>query len=88
MKNLFKFYRNKRGLTQEQMANLLSVSRQSYINYENGDAEPSFETLLKISKILETPIDDLLNNVKYPSDRDEVKGQLIAELESVINKYK
>ena len=88
MKNLFKFYRNKRGLIQEQMANLLSVSRQSYINYETGEAEPSFETLIKISKTLRTPIDDLLGNEKYPSDRDLVKEQFISEIETIIKKYK
>ena len=88
MKNQIKFYRNKRELTQEQMANMLSVSRQSYINYETGEAEPSFETLIKISKILRTPIDDLLGNEKYPSDRDIVKEELISEIETVIKKYK
>ena len=47
MKNQVKFYRNKRNLTQEQMANMLSVSRQTYINYESGEAEPSFDAVLK-----------------------------------------
>ena len=88
MKNQIKFYRNKKELTQEQMANMLSVSRQSYINYETGEAEPSFETLIKISKILRTPIDDLLGNEKYPSDRDIVKEELISEIETIIKKYK
>lgn len=88
MKNQIKFYRNKRELTQEQMANMLSVSRQSYINYETGEAESSFETLIKISKILRTPIDDLLGNERYPSDRDIVKEELISEIETVIKKYK
>ncbi len=82
MKNQIKFYRNKRELTQEQMANMLSVSRQSYSNYETGEAEPSFETLIKISKILRTSIDDLLGNERYPSDRDLVKEQFISEIET------
>ena len=88
MKNLFKFYRNKKNITQEQMAKELNVTRQSYINYESGETEPSFDILLNISRILETPIDDLLNNTRYPSDRDETKEQFITELESVIKRYK
>ena len=88
MKNQIKFYRNKRNLTQEQMANMLSVSRQTYINYESGEAEPSFETLIKISSILKTSIDDLLDNEIYPSSRDETKQNLIEDIENVLKNYK
>ena len=88
MKNQIKFYRNKRNLTQEQMANMLSVSRQTYINYEFGEAEPSFETLIKISSILKTSIDDLLGNEIYPSDRDNTKVKLIGDIDEVLKKYR
>ena len=88
MKNKIKDYRKKRGYTQEEMASFISVSRQSYINYESGEAEPSFETLKLISKILKTPIDDLLDNEIYPSDRNELQKKLIDDIEKVISKYK
>ena len=88
MKNNIKAYRKKRGFTQGQMSELLSVSRQTYINYESGDAEPAFETLIRISKVLATPIDDLLGNEIYPSDRDARKNQIVEELEELIKKYK
>ena len=88
MKNNFRFYRNKRNFTQEQMAKMLNVTRQSYINYENGDTEPSFDILLNISSILKTPIDDLLNNEIYPSDRNSELTKLIKELETLLSKYK
>ena len=88
MKNQIKFYRNKRNLTQEQMANMLSVSRQTYINYESGEAEPSFETLIKISSILKTSIDDLLGNEIYPSERDNTKVRLIEDIDEVLKKYR
>ena len=88
MKNNIQEYRKKRGYTQEQMAGLLSVSRQTYINYESGNAEPPFETLKLISKILRTPIDDLLGNDIYPSDRNTQQQQLIKEIETVLTKYK
>ena len=60
--NNFKIYRKKQKLTQAKMAELLHVTRQNYINYENGTYEPNFDTLIKISQILNTPIDCLLNN--------------------------
>lgn len=88
MKNQIKFYRNKRNYTQEQMANMLNVSRQTYINYESGEAEPSFETLINISSILKTSIDDLLGNEIYPSERDKTKEKIIEEIEKVLKDYK
>ena len=88
MTNKIKYYRKKQGYTQGEMAKLLSVSRQSYINYESGHAEPSFVTLKEISKILKTPIDDLLENEIYPSDRDITKSSLLTDLETIIKKYK
>ena len=85
---MIKVYRKKRGFTQEEMAKKLSVSRQTYINYESGEAEPSFETLKQISKLLRTSIDDLLDNEIYPSERNVLNANMISELEQVISKYK
>ena len=70
------------------MASLISVSRQTYINYESGKAEPSFETLKLISKILKTPIDDLLDNDCYASDRNEITKQLVNDIEEILKQYK
>ena len=53
MKNKLKFYRKKRGFTQERMANSISVSRQTYINYESIysseaiDEQSRFKNLVK-----------------------------------------
>lgn len=88
MKNMIKEYRKAQKITQEEMARLLNVSRQTYINYESGAFEPSFETLIQISKILKTSIDDLLNNEVYPSRRDVKIKQIIAEVEGLLDKYK
>lgn len=68
MKNNFKYYRKKYGFTQGEIATKLHVSRQSYIKYENGECEPSFETLKEISRILNTSIDALLDNKMFVDD--------------------
>ena len=52
--------RKKRGLTQQQIADELSVNRVTYTNWEKGNREPSFEKLLLLAKYLETTTDDLL----------------------------
>lgn len=55
-----KKYRNERGLTQEDLAEKVGVSRV-YIGYvEQGRNTPSLEILEKISKALKVRVSDIL----------------------------
>lgn len=87
MKNRFKEYRLKRGISVKTMASLLSVSRNTYTNYENGSYEPSFETLIKISNILNTSIDVLLNNKEFLENQRKTE-ELIAAIENITKDFK
>ena len=62
MNNRFKEARKDRNLTQDEVAQKLSITRQAYGRYENGERECSFDTLRKLSKIFSTSIDYLLCN--------------------------
>lgn len=42
------------------MADRLGITRQAYNNYERDKRHPDYETLLKIAKILDVDIRDLL----------------------------
>jgi len=66
--NNIRFLRDKRELSQQSVANELSISRVRYSKYENGVSEPPIELLIKISKYFHVSI-DLLVSVdirKYP----------------------
>ena len=52
--------RTDRGLTQEQLAEILSVSRQAVSKWESGVGYPETEKLLQISKELDVSLDYLL----------------------------
>lgn len=54
--------RKNKGLTQEQLAELLNVSRQSVSRWEMDIAFPETEKLIKLSRLLNCSIDFLLNN--------------------------
>lgn len=54
--------RKRKGISQEQLSELLDVSRQSISRYENGTAQPDFDKLLLLSKYFEVSIDSLLGN--------------------------
>ncbi len=49
--------RKARGMSQEQAAKALGLSRTTYTKYENGVHDPSVETLLKMSELFEVSVD-------------------------------
>ena len=49
--------RKEKGLRQEDLANLLSVSRQTIIAIENGKYNPSLLLALKIAQIFDKPVE-------------------------------
>ncbi|ETJ00275.1 MAG: hypothetical protein Q611_LSC00108G0001 [Leuconostoc sp. DORA_2] len=52
--------RTERGLSQEDIANQLFVSRQAISRWESGDATPDLTNLVKLAEILETSLDSLV----------------------------
>lgn len=55
--------RVKKGISQEELSELLDVSRQSISRYENGTSQPDFDKLLLLAKYFDVSIDFLLDNV-------------------------
>ena len=55
-----KSIREKRNLTQYQMAEILKTSRAAYSHYESGKRTPSIEMLTKISNTFEIPFNELI----------------------------
>ena len=53
--------RNKRNITQEQLAQMLSVSRQTVSKWESGAGYPETEKLLFLSKELNVSLDYLFS---------------------------
>ena len=54
------FLRTNAGTTQEQLAEVLGVSRQSVSKWENGSSFPEMETLIRICDLYDTDLDTLL----------------------------
>jgi len=62
--------RRKKNITQEQLAEILHVSRQSVSRWEMDAAFPETEKLIKLSRLLECSIDFLLDNEVQTLTRD------------------
>lgn len=52
-------------LTQRQLAEYLQIAQPSYIRYENGSSEPSFENLVKLADYFDVSVDYLLGRIEY-----------------------
>lgn len=59
-RNIIKKLREKNGLTQEQMAERLMISRQAVSRWENGETQPDTESLKLLSKEFDVSINTLL----------------------------
>ena len=49
--------RQKKGLTQQKLAEILGIKRNTYSDWENGKTEPSFENLVKLADLFEVSLD-------------------------------
>jgi len=54
------FFRQMKKLTQQQVAEKISVARSSVAAYEEGRANPNIDTLIKLSDLFGVTIDDML----------------------------
>ena len=74
--------RKQKGYTQDTFAKEIGVSRQSVYKWEAGQAYPEVEKLIKLGKVLEIKIDDLLND-EYVIEVAETKRVKKAKKEAV-----
>jgi len=61
IKNKIREFRKQRGLTQENLAELLCVSRQTIIAIENLKYNPSLELALNIGKVFNQPVEEVFS---------------------------
>lgn len=72
--------RKKKGMSQEDLANLLNVSRQAVQKWESGASTPELSKLVEMSNLFEVSIDWLVK------DALEIKNETIKEAEAEPNK--
>ena len=54
--------RKEHQYTQENVAEKINVSRQSIAKWENGESTPDIDTLIKLSKLYNVTLDNLVNH--------------------------
>uniref|UniRef100_UPI004055EE4A helix-turn-helix domain-containing protein n=1 Tax=Acetatifactor sp. TaxID=1872090 RepID=UPI004055EE4A len=73
------------GMTQEQLAEKLDVSRQTISKWETGITTPDLESIAKISRMFQVSLDDLILQEK--SDMSEKNEKITLEDLIKINRH-
>ena len=78
--NNLRYLRKKIGLSQQEVANRLGVSRITYGDYERGKTEPNVAGLTKLAQIFNTDIDTLIRSQLSTTTKSmrETKLQILA----------
>lgn len=73
-------YRKRSGLSQEDLAEKIGVSRQAVSKWERAEASPDTDNLIILAKIYGVSLDDLLN--VNPEDAKAPEAEAVPEAES------
>lgn len=77
--------RKQKGLSQEELANRLNVSRQTVSKWEVGDSTPDMEKLIAISDLFEISLDELVMDKAPAYVRDDsAKSEIVNELKEKV----
>lgn len=77
--------RKQNNLTQDQLASLLKVSRQSVSKWESNITYPETDKIIRISQIFDCSIDYLLNDKIEEPQAKEIKSDINSVQEQVIS---
>ena len=66
-----KYIRQQKGMTQDDLAEALFVSRQTISNYENGRSRPDVDMIIKMAEIFETDANAVLYGPPVPEDKKQ-----------------
>lgn len=61
--NNLKLYRTQNGLTQEQLAEKIGVSRQAVAKWEKGETLPDIDNIIALADLYGVTIDSLVRNM-------------------------
>ncbi len=80
--------RNEKGLTQEQLAEILCVSNRSISRWENGTNMPDLDLLIQIAKYYEVGIEEILSGERTVEDMDQKTEETLLKVADYSNHEK
>lgn len=78
--------RKEKGITQQELANILNTSRSNVANYEVGANEPNIEMLTKITKYFDVTVEYLVGLSPYKNFEEQTEHRKISVTKPIFNK--
>ena len=75
--------RKKTGMSQDELAEKIGVSRQTISKWERGEALPDTENLIALAKLYNVTLDDIVNYNEDEEKPEEVKFEIIDASETI-----
>ena len=63
--------RKEKGLQRAQLAELVSVRRETIVNLENGKYNPSLKLAMDIAKVFERPVEEIFSFEPDPEEKKD-----------------
>lgn len=82
MKNRIRELRKERGLTQEELGNLMGLERSTISSYERGRLEPTFQNIIKLADIFSVSAKYLMG--MSDNRMEEGRQDIRAEVENLM----
>ena len=68
--------RKKKGLSQEEVAEKLNVTRQSVSKWETDESKPDFDKIVPICELYEITTNELLSGTKEEKEEEQVREEV------------
>ena len=78
--------RKKRNLTQEALAELVGVTRQTIAKWESGESVPDLSLAGKLASVLDVALDELVEAPREEFEDESLKGKHMFGVETVGDK--
>lgn len=85
--NNLRLIRKEKGLTQEQFAEMLGVSRQAVSKWESGNGYPETDKLLEMAKKLNVSLDFLMDNKASEAPETEIPADVASDNKIIVAAY-
>lgn len=69
-----KLFRSKMGMTQEEVAEKVGVSRQAVAKWEKGETQPDIESCVKLADLFGVSVDALVRNMQNNDKGQQICG--------------
>lgn len=88
-----KYLRLQKNMTQEQLAEIIGISRSALSMYELNEREPDIETIVKFADFFQVSTDYLLGRVDHPAKTaphsyDELKELIRLVIQEIREEYR